>query len=100
MCLGASETGLLAAVGYWRLLIAGVLHRGYSHAGFTAFVLLALGANLERLIGSARFALLLFSSIAGGFIASAWLPKSTLTVGASGELWGLLGAYAVLAFTR
>jgi rhomboid protease GluP len=97
--LGALQPELLAAGEYWRLLTAGVLHGGYSHAGFTAFVLLALGANLERLIGSDRFALLLFFSIAGGFIASAWLLQSTLTVGASGGLWGLLGAYAVLAFS-
>ena len=97
--LGALQPELLAAGEYWRLLTAGVLHGGYSHAGFTAFVLLALGANLERMIGSTRFALLLLVSIAGGFITSAWLLQSTLTVGASGGLWGLLGAYAVLAFS-
>lgn len=97
--LGALQPELLAVGEYWRLLTAGVLHGGYSHAGFTAFVLLALGVNLERMIGSARFALLLVVSIAGGFITSAWLLQSTLSVGASGGLWGLLGAYAVLAFS-
>ncbi|MBL4688154.1 MAG: rhomboid family intramembrane serine protease [Nannocystaceae bacterium] len=79
----------------WRLFASVLLHAGIAHALINGFVLIALGGFLERLIGPARLLVVLVASGLGGAIASALAGNAALSVGASGAIWGALGASAV-----
>ena len=79
---------------YWRLVSAGFLHENLLHIGFNMYVLYMLGLMLEPAIGGARFAAIYFISLlAGSFGALLATPAPTL--GASGAVFGLMGAAAV-----
>jgi membrane associated rhomboid family serine protease len=77
---------------WYRLITSGFLHSGIFHVGFNMFLLYQLGQLLEGSIGSARFAGLYVASLLfGSFGALLFEPQAT-TVGASGAVFGLMGA--------
>ncbi len=77
---------------YWRLITSGFLHSGLLHVGFNMYLLYVLGQMLEGPMGSKRFAgLYLAALLAGSFGALLFEPRA-LTVGASGAVFGLMGA--------
>jgi len=79
---------------YYRLVTAGFLHENILHIGFNMYLLYLLGMMLEPAIGGARFAAIYFTSLlAGSFGALLATPNPTL--GASGAIFGLMGAAAV-----
>jgi membrane associated rhomboid family serine protease len=82
---------------WWRYFSCTFLHAGVLHVGLNALVLYMLGRSLERFIGSTRFMLIYFASGLAGSVSSS-LFVSSQSVGASGAIWGLLGAEAALAF--
>lgn len=82
----------------WRLLSCCFLHAGFMHFAFNTYVLVALGRSLERLLGHERFLVLYVTSAVGGSLASTLLLSEGISVGASGAIWGLLAAGAVLAY--
>ena len=94
--------GEAVADGEWyRLLTGGFLHAGLFHIGFNMFALYILGRLLEPSIGTPRFVALYFASLfAGSFGASPLTDPHTLTVGASGAIFGLFGAAFVIARGR
>lgn len=94
--MGANTAASLAGEPY-RLLASVNLHYGVLHAAVNGFVLFWLGGDLERWIGGARVALLLVAAGLGGALASALAGQAALSVGASGAIWGLLGAAAGLS---
>jgi membrane associated rhomboid family serine protease/Tfp pilus assembly protein PilF len=89
---GSNFTGLTLAGQPWRLFTYMFLHGGVWHLAMNMFFLYQLGAACERLLGSVSYALMyLLSGIAGGILSLAWHPV-TNSVGASGALFGILGA--------
>jgi membrane associated rhomboid family serine protease len=81
---------------WWRLLTAAFLHYGPLHLAINMYSLYFAGTLLEQLIGRWRFALLyLASGIAGSAGAIIWSPNS-VTLGASGAIFGILGGLFVL----
>lgn len=76
----------------WRLLASTLLHGDGMHVAMNALVLYVLGAHLERILGWRRHLVLLVVAGLAGAVASALRPEATLSVGASGAIWGLLGA--------
>jgi membrane associated rhomboid family serine protease len=85
---------------YWRLLSAAFLHYGPLHLGMNMLVLWFIGPALEDYLGHGRYLLLyLVSGLAGSAGALIASPNS-LTVGASGAIWGLMGAAVVLEARR
>ena len=94
-------TGGLNLVGvahgeWWRMVTAAFLHYGPFHLAINMYSLYFAGTLLEQIIGRWRFALLyLGSGIAGSAGALALSPNS-VTVGASGAIFGILGALFVL----
>ena len=90
---------------YWRLFTVMFLHGSFTHYLFnTLFGLVIISATLERLIGPVRFGILYFVSgllasltIYAGFLITA---EATLGVGASGAIYGVLGAFLYLTFRR
>jgi len=82
----------------WRLLSSAVLHAGLFHVAVNGYVLLVLGGFMENVLGARRYAVLLGAAALGGSLASSLLSSATVAVGASGAIWGLLGAAAALAW--
>ena len=81
---------------YWRLVTAAFLHYGPFHLAINMYSLYFAGSILEQVIGRWRFALLyLASGLAGAAGALVWSPNVP-TVGASGAIFGILGALFVL----
>ena len=85
---------------WWRLGTAMFLHYGPLHLGMNMLVLWFIGPPLEDYLGHGRYALLyLVSGLAGAAGALIYSPNA-LTVGASGAIWGLMGAAVVLEAKR
>ncbi len=85
---------------YYRLLTAAFLHDGILHIAFNMWFLYVIGPALERAIGRVNFlAVYVASLFAGSFGALLFQPQAP-TVGASGALFGLLGALIVIAHYR
>jgi len=85
---------------YYRLVTSGFLHAGLLHIGFNMFLLYLLGTQLEPAIGSVRFTALYFTSLLGGSLGALLLSPDSVTVGASGAVFGLMGGFIVIARAR
>jgi membrane associated rhomboid family serine protease len=85
---------------YYRLVTAGFLHAGLFHLLTNMLSLWILGSMIEPAIGSWRFALIYFVSLLCGSLGALLLSPDSLTVGASGAIFGLLAAAAVVAWNR
>jgi membrane associated rhomboid family serine protease len=85
---------------WWRLITAAFLHANLIHLGMNMVVLWIVGAPVEQAIGRGRFlALYLVSGLAGSAGALVFSPNA-VTVGASGAIFGILGAALVLESQR
>jgi len=83
---------------YYRFITAMFLHGGIIHLAFNMLVLSQLASQLEPYFGSAKFSVLYLGAGIGGGIASyLFNDPYTLSVGASGAIFGLMGAYLVVA---
>jgi membrane associated rhomboid family serine protease len=81
---------------WWRLLTAAFLHGSWLHIAFNMYVLFVLGPTLERVLGHARFVVLYVVAALGGSVASyTFSDPRTVSVGASGAIFGLMGALIV-----
>jgi membrane associated rhomboid family serine protease len=92
---------------YWRLVTGGFLHDyhlpfGILHIGFNMYILWYIGAQmgLERAIGAGRFLILYMTSLLCGSFGALLLTPNTPTVGASGAIFGLMGAAVVVIRAR
>jgi membrane associated rhomboid family serine protease len=93
---GALYGPLVANGEWWRIITAGFLHAGIIHIAFNMYFLYFLGTILEPMIGRLRFALIYVVALVGGSFGALLLTPNTPTVGASGAVFGLMGA-AILA---
>ena len=89
----------IAINGEWfRLVSSMFLHAGWLHLGFNMYILYLLGPALERVLGHGRFLALFLLSGLGASVASYWFSElRTLSVGASGAIFGLMAAWIVVA---
>ena len=85
---------------YWRILTAGFLHTGFLHLLFNMFGLYILGGLLEPAIGRLRFGIIYFVSLLAGSFGALLLEPTAPTVGASGAIFGLMGAAVVVMRNR
>jgi rhomboid protease GluP len=81
---------------YWRLLASVFVHGGLIHLAVNMWCLNNVGPLVERLYGNLAFAILYLASGIGGAIASVAVAPAGISVGASGAIFGILGA--LLAF--
>jgi len=82
--------------GWWRLVTSAFLHAGPIHLLLNMLGLYWFGRVLEHVIGSFRFLLLYFASGLAGAAGALYLSPNSPTVGASGAIFGILGALLVL----
>jgi membrane associated rhomboid family serine protease len=106
---------------WWRLVTSAFLHGGLVHLAFNGLLLWRLGQMLEPSLGAGTFLGLAGSGLAGGslgVVSLSWLVVATplgrgqwvgwllgagpfsITVGASGAVFGLMGAVLVLLRRR
>jgi membrane associated rhomboid family serine protease len=85
----------VAAGEWYRIFTSGFLHAGLLHLGFNVYALYLLGSGVENALGRVRFALLYLVALLGGAFGVLLLSPDSLTVGASGAVFGLLGAAIV-----
>lgn len=77
---------------YYRLVTSGFLHDGFIHLGFNLYALWILGTLLEHMLGRPRFVALYLVSMLGGSFGVLLLSPNQPTLGASGAVFGLMGA--------
>jgi membrane associated rhomboid family serine protease len=78
---------------WWRIISSGFLHGGLLHIGVNMFSLYWLGRFIEAVLGSPRMFLVYMGSlIAGGLAVTYFAQPDTVTLGASGAIFGLFGA--------
>lgn len=77
---------------WWRIVTHGFLHAGLLHIGLNMAALWILGSQLERVLGRVRFAGVYFVSLLAGAFGILLVDPNAATVGASGAVFGLMGA--------
>ncbi len=97
---GGISQHFIAEGEYYRLLTAGFLHAGPFHLLFNMLALWILGSMIEPALGKWRFGLIYFVSLLCGSFGALLLSPDSLTVGASGAVFGLMAGAAVLARNR
>lgn len=98
--LGSSELPALAGQGvahgqWWRIVTSGFMHENIVHIGFNMLVLYYLGIMLEPALGHLKFGVIYAVSLLTGSFGALLVDPHTLTVGASGAIFGVMGAAAV-----
>ena len=98
-----SDPAWATSVGYpgggWFSFLSSIfLHGGFLHLAFNMWTLWIFGDNVEDRLGRGRFvAFYLASGVVAGGVQWATDPASTVpTIGASGAIAGVLGAYLLL----
>ncbi len=81
---------------WWRMITAAFLHYGPFHLAINMYSLFFAGTLLEHVIGRWRFALLYLGSGIAGSAGALLLSPDSVTVGASGAIFGILGGLFVL----
>jgi membrane associated rhomboid family serine protease len=80
---------------WWRVITSGFLHENLLHIGFNMYVLYILGLQLEPVLGRAKFATIYGVSLLTGSLGALLVTPHSPTVGASGAVFGIMGAFAV-----
>ena len=94
--IGSPFTSGLADGEWWRLITSAFLHGSLIHLGMNMLVLWIVGSPVEQAIGRGRFVALYFVSGLAGSAGALLFDPSAITVGASGAIYGILGAALVL----
>jgi len=82
----------------WQLLTSAFTHLDLWHIGFNMVALWVLGPQLEAVLGRTRFLAVYLLSALSGSVLVYWLSGvGTPTIGASGAIFGLMGALLVVA---
>ena len=79
----------------WRLLTANFIHRGWLHIGFNMFMVFSVGGALENVYRPLDYLALLLASALGCTLTSLAFASDAISIGASGVVFGCLGAAAV-----
>jgi membrane associated rhomboid family serine protease len=86
---------------WWRLLSSMFLHAGLIHLGLNSYVLWIFGVEIERQIGRlVTLAVFLVTGVFAGATSFAFAPGYTIAVGASGAIFGLVGAFVAYNYLR
>src|SRR5712691_6828429 len=98
LAYGAKATPLILDRGEtWRLLSANLLHKDLLHLAFNAFAIWNVGGALERAVRPADYLALIIFTALGTTVASA---AGSISLGASGIAFGVLGASATFGWRR
>ncbi len=97
---GANVGPLTIGHEWWRLLASMFLHAGIIHLAVNMVSLWYLGRVAHRRFGDAAFVAAYFIGGLGASLASVTIHRETVSVGASGAIFGLLGTLFAATFAR
>jgi len=98
--MGAIYQSAILAGEWQRLIAAPFLHFGLLHLAMNGWAQWSLGAPIEFLVGPWRFFALWVGSALGASLTSLIFNDSSVAAGASGAIFGLLGAFTTFIFFR
>ena len=79
---------------FWRLISATFIHIGFFHLLLNMAALIIFGREVEKIFGWKAFAICyLTAGVGGGIVSVYWQSFGTVSAGASGALFGLLGSF-------
>lgn len=93
--MGGNYGALVSHGQVWRLLTCAFLHGGLVHILCNMYALYALGPQVEILFGRVKYIMIYLFSAIGGSLLSYKFSPSSLSIGASGAIFGLFGAMVV-----
>ena len=97
---GAVSGPLIRNGDYYRLITSGFLHIGIIHLLCNMYSLYLIGPTIEHFFGKLKYIIIyLFSIIMGSLFAMLFQGNSTISAGASGAIFGLLGALLYFGFS-
>lgn len=98
---GAMFPAYVVAYGeYYRFITSIFIHIGITHMLFNGYALFLFGSQIEMLMGPAKYLLFFFLTGIAGNIATFFFSFDSVSAGASGSLFGLLGAFLYLIHRR
>jgi membrane associated rhomboid family serine protease len=97
---GAQQADLIRAGEWWRAATSIFLHVSLAHVGFNMWALYLFGPALERRFGSVPFSLLYLTAGLGGSALYHLVGRGNPAVGASGAIFGLMGALIVTLYQQ
>jgi len=77
---------------YYRLITGAFVHSGLMHLAFNCYTLYVIGSQIESFLGKAKYTVIYFVSAIFGGLLSMTFNGNTASVGASGAIFGLMGA--------
>ncbi|MDI6619276.1 MAG: rhomboid family intramembrane serine protease [Clostridiales bacterium] len=92
---GAKINSLIVGGEYWRFFSSAFLHANLAHIAFNMYSLYNIGKLDESIFGSKKFIIIYFFSALSGSIFS-FVFSNSPSIGASGAIFGLLGAVLYL----
>lgn len=98
--IGAMHAPRIAEGEYWRLFTAMFLHADFSHIFSNSVSLLIFGTLTERVYGSVRFSIIYLIGGLVGSVASFMLSSGAVSVGASGAIFAIFGAFTRYLIAR
>lgn len=97
---GALLPSLVSEGEWWRAITAVFLHGGFTHILFNMWALYVFGPSLEHRYGSAPFAALYLACGIGGSALYQVVGRGGYAVGASGAIFGLMGALLAASYRQ
>ena len=94
--LGAKYSPLIYAGEVWRLITCAFLHGSFLHIACNMYMLYIIGPQIERIYGKFKYMFIYLVSCITSSILSVIFNPDSISVGASGGIFGLMGA--LLAF--
>lgn len=96
--LGAKVNELINHGQVWRLMTCAFLHGGILHLAFNMYALKILGSEVEYAYGRKKYLSIYLIAALGGSIFSYIFSPDSISVGASGAIFGLLGAMLIFGY--
>ena len=93
--LGAKVNILINNGQPWRLITCAFLHGGLAHIAFNMYALKIIGSEVEYVYGKIKYITIYLISALGGSIFSYLFNADSISVGASGAIFGLLGSMII-----
>jgi membrane associated rhomboid family serine protease len=95
----ALQGAIISTGEWWRLVTAMFLHGSLLHLAFNMLALYWLGNIIEDALGTPRFLIVYIVSGLAGSAGALWFSSAfAVTVGASGAIFGLIGALLILEY--
>lgn len=95
--MGAKFGPLIDRGEVWRLVTCAFLHGGIVHLLLNMYALYSIGSQIEIIYGKVKYLIIYFLSAIGSSLLSYFISPYTISIGASGAIFGLLGALVVYA---